>query len=618
MSNDLAPYTSSKELLHQALLDAGSSVKNNKYFCIFHDDHKNPNGSIKEIDGKWRFKCFSCGASGDYFDIIAHNQGRPLNDVIAETLKNDKPIPVPKEKATKKAKKRYRSIDEIVQMAERMIKGTCTQRYSYNNPDTRELDICVIRIEKHEGGKEFWQCYPVDGGYEIGLPKDTLRPLYNRARIRLSDTIILVEGEKCVHALAKHGIVATTALGGVNSIDHVDWAPLTGKSVILWPDNDPPDPKTGLIPGQEYIKGAMRNLGLLSPEPSIATIDPKAMNLGPKEDAADYIEREEAAGRNTDAIRKGLLEAFKYANRHGTSAKVIERIQHIIDGTYVTVPWAYPILSNQTRALKPGTVTIVGGTPGSNKSFFVMENAMDLHDRGVSLAILMLEEDKTYWAHRAMVIRDEMSKHFEDEWVQKNPQEALEAAHRHAAWLDDFGKCLHTTDDLYNRMETVVKWVNEQCQKRTRIIIVDPITLALCEGDLFREELKWLSHMKSDCRAAGSSLVLVTHPKQGNIPIGMNALAGSAAYQRVSQTILWIEHLDEDTEMDIVRLDDSGFGAPTRVEQTVKCNRRIHLLKTRNSSGHGLKLAYHFFGKTMSFSEQGLITKSVHKNKAGA
>ncbi len=616
---DLSPWTGSQDLLHNALLAAGSSLKNGKYFCPFHDDGKTPNGSVKETDGRWRFKCFSCGKSADYFDVMSHLHNKPVNDIVAEITRGATPPPPKAAPQEKKEKPIFNSIDDIVKFAEKKLQGTCTQRYKYSNPETQALDIIVLRIEQGNGKKEFWQAHPVPGGYQLGLPPNTKRPLYNRARLRDSQTVILVEGEKCVHALHELGIVATTSLGGVNGTAHTDWSPLAGKTIILWPDHDPRDPKSGLYPGLEYIKGAADQLKHLNPEPYILTLNPELLNLEPtKQDAYDYIHRERTAGLSNDIIREQLLIHFRGAKRHGASAAVIARIQAVIDGTFVPIPFAYPQLSRQTRALLPGTVTIIGGTPGSGKSWFALENVIDMHDRGITTATLMLEENHTYWVHRAMVFKDAASHHFDEAWVQANPEAALGAAHIHAQWMDNFGKTIHTVPHLYTTMEHVVKWVEEQAAKQTRVIVVDPITLAVCEGDLFREELKFLSMMKAAIDAAGASLILVTHPKQGNVPIGMNAMAGSSAYQRACQTILWMEHLDEDTEMIVKRLNDKHFGKPFWEDHEVQCNRRLWLLKTRNSSGHGLKLAFHFFGKTMNFAEQGLITSSTHKNKAGA
>ena len=618
MSTDLTPYTTSRELLHQALLDAGSQQVRNKYFCPFHQEGTTPNGAIHEHDGKYSFKCFSCGARGDYFDIIAHAQNRPLKEIIAETVNQGKPKPnaQPHEKRDFKP---FHTLEDVIHYYEKRLNGRCTRKHPYRYTDTEQIEYYLLRIEKADGDKEFTQTFQVEGGWALGLREKTNRPIYNRTRVKAADTIIIVEGEKCVEALHELGITATTALGGANGTEYCDWTLLAGKTAILWPDNDKLNPKTGKIAGQEYIKGVQRQLELLTPACSIRTIDIAPLNLPTKGDVADYIKREQENGRTNPQIIQQLHDIFRNAKRQGVAADVYERVSRVIDGTYVPIPWKHPQLSRQTRALLPGAITVVGGTPGSGKSWFVFENAIDMHERGISIAILTLEENRTYWAHRALAIRDGNSKYFDERWVQSNPQQALAAVEKNEAWLNDFGRCIHTNEQhLYPKIEHVIQWIAEQCARQTRIIVVDPITLAVCEnGQLFIEELKALSIIKRDIELTGASVILVTHPKQGNNPIGLNAMAGSAAYQRLVQTVLWLEHLDEDIDMDVIRLKQS-FGAPIKETVTVTCNRRMYLLKTRNSSGHKLSIAYHFLGETFSFTEQGLMVPTIKKNKAGA
>ena len=73
----------------------------------------------------------------------------------------------------------------------------------------------------------------------MGAP--SLRPLFRIPEIALASTVVLVEGEKCAEALASIGVEATTAMQGAEApIDRTDWSPLSGKSVIVWPDNDEP------------------------------------------------------------------------------------------------------------------------------------------------------------------------------------------------------------------------------------------------------------------------------------------------------------------------------------------------------------------------------------------
>lgn len=54
-------------------------------------------------------------------------------------------------------------------------------------------------------------------------------------------TVIICEGEKATDAATKlfPDYVAITSPNGAGSSHHADWKPLTGKTIIIWRDNDP-------------------------------------------------------------------------------------------------------------------------------------------------------------------------------------------------------------------------------------------------------------------------------------------------------------------------------------------------------------------------------------------
>lgn len=67
------------------------------------------------------------------------------------------------------------------------------------------------------------------------------RPLYNLPNIIRAPEIVIVEGEKAADALIAQNICATTAMGGAAApLEKTDWAPLKGRKVLIWPDNDGP------------------------------------------------------------------------------------------------------------------------------------------------------------------------------------------------------------------------------------------------------------------------------------------------------------------------------------------------------------------------------------------
>lgn len=42
--------------------------------CFFHNE-KSPSFTISYLDGKWLYKCFGCGRSGDVFKMIMEKEG---------------------------------------------------------------------------------------------------------------------------------------------------------------------------------------------------------------------------------------------------------------------------------------------------------------------------------------------------------------------------------------------------------------------------------------------------------------------------------------------------------------------------------------------------------------
>lgn len=128
-------------------------------------------------------------------------------------------------------------------------------------PPEHEEIVSVFPYLSSTGEKLFETCrieYRDDHGAKVlrenGKPKKIYKPrrpdgswgyppgqwsLYRIPDIDRAQDVVLVEGEPCADALNGIGITATTAPGGSSvKPEKVDWRPLAGKSVTLWPDND--------------------------------------------------------------------------------------------------------------------------------------------------------------------------------------------------------------------------------------------------------------------------------------------------------------------------------------------------------------------------------------------
>jgi len=609
---DIRPYTQSKDLLHQALIDAGSVFKNNKYTCPSpaHDD-KNPSASIKELDGHWKWKCHACGAGGDYFDIRAIIEGTTPERVIADLKNSNAPPPKTAAKAPQEPKKTYATLAEVVRIGEYVNKGKCTQQYEYANPDTRQPDLVVLRIETADG-KQFFPCHLTPGGWQTGYA-DGLRPIYNRSRVLRSQSVMVVEGEKCVHALQEIGIVATTSPGGARAAARADWSMLAGKTVYIWRDNDRTK-ENGENDGLFFQKTVVEQLMALDPLPDIRVIDIAATGLGPKEDAFDFIAKERKQRVPDDLIRQEIEDLMADGKPEGGSQGLYNRLRDIIDGRIDIVDWHWQILSNVTLALQPGTVTILCGDPGSAKSFFLLQAAIWWQLAGHRISIMELEDDREEHLKRALVQLDENSLIFDYHWLRKHGDTALEAYFRHKPVLDALAASIHDDPDTNHTLESMAGWVQEQCARKARVIAIDPITLVEPGREPWIAERKFMVDVKRAIRASGSSLILVTHPKKNRMnTINLDQIAGSSNYPRFCHTVLWLEHLANDEEVDVITYEEV-FGARKEVRlYGVKVNKKLHLCKTRLGCGHGYKLAYKMPGKSMCMTEVGLITKSAER-----
>ena len=139
------------------------------------------------------------------------------------------------------------------------------------------------RYIKKDGSKGYAYSHLNSEGVRVNtMPQfATGTPLYNLHGLAKypNETIYLVEGEKCVEALTKLKLLATTS-GGAQSDDKTDWQPLAGRKVIAWADNDDA--------GLGYIQRATQKL--LAFGATVKHIDIDALNLPPKGDVVDWLQ----------------------------------------------------------------------------------------------------------------------------------------------------------------------------------------------------------------------------------------------------------------------------------------------------------------------------------------
>ena len=165
--------------------------------------------------------------------------------------------------------------------------------HKYTDSDGNALHWIVRLKNPATGDKWIRHMRMNEGVYELkGVEYPEGRPLYNLHRLThdQSQTVWLVEGEKCADALTRLGLLATTT-GGADSAAKADLAPLQNRDVVIWPDND--------APGERYAIEVISRL--LKVGARVKLVDIEHLDLPEKADCVDWIEQfRESKGRDAE------------------------------------------------------------------------------------------------------------------------------------------------------------------------------------------------------------------------------------------------------------------------------------------------------------------------------
>lgn len=177
------------------------------------------------------------GDQGDIFALWAAARGlHDFNEVLKETEAwiGGETTPGLKKHEAKVKKQKLEKDPELKKQQE----AEYTYYDVYGSKVCTVYRYALIGEDGEPTGKKTFSIYRYSDKKWAAPP---VRPLYRLPDIINLTDVVLVEGEKCADALAAHGIDATTASGGSNTlIDKTDWTPLAGKRVYLWPDHDEP------------------------------------------------------------------------------------------------------------------------------------------------------------------------------------------------------------------------------------------------------------------------------------------------------------------------------------------------------------------------------------------
>lgn len=226
--------------------------------CPFHNE-KTASFTVYADDS--RYKCFGCGAAGDVIRFVMDHLGVGFPEAC-EILGGERQAPdAPRyEPPASDARTVY---DDLVAGASQ-VAPVAGQPLRLWNPKTgrwasfvpsmvfpyRASDAallgCVVRIDRDDGKETPQVRYALGVGPAkedgwVRWPFDRPRPLYGLERLAAdpSRQVLVVEGEKCADAGQRLlGLTTVSWPGGGQGWKYVDWQPLAGRSVALWPDAD--------------------------------------------------------------------------------------------------------------------------------------------------------------------------------------------------------------------------------------------------------------------------------------------------------------------------------------------------------------------------------------------
>ena len=256
--------------------------------CPFHNE-KTPSFTVKvEVDRPF-YHCFGCSAHGDAVQWLVDYKGMSMSEALA--FRDGKDATRPKggvdsssQQPAKPEPKKKKA--EFIEKLPENHEG----RYEYRDAEGK-LKFVVQRywIAKDEK-KSFGQYTRARKGEtrgwvkELAMEKD--RPLYRLAEVLAAPPerqIMVVEGEKCVHAVVEASGKALPICwaGGSGAWRKTDWSPLYGRPVLLVAD--------GQSDGHKCMKDIARFLRPQCPE--IFIVLPPLNKTGEKpRDIADEIE----------------------------------------------------------------------------------------------------------------------------------------------------------------------------------------------------------------------------------------------------------------------------------------------------------------------------------------
>ena len=552
----------------------GQRVKGNSCTCPWHED-RNPSAGIFEDDtGHWRVKCHACDRTDDVYGLRYEKPRISEGGKVKVSRTERKPTP-PMILADKNAVKVYCERDGIV-----------SAWYKYGPPES--LVLIIARIEQGNGKKTFRQFTPQGDGFAVGGLVKAGLPLYRQQDL-IGDTILVVEGEKAADAAWSIGIPATTSSGGASNAAKTDWSALTGKRVVLWPDNDAAGDKY-----MDEVQEILSDFGCV-----ISRINPADIGIKEKGDIADMVALWPEKGEREQAIVQTLMDE---AGQQGALAEMEEWHSNILSGKWKSLEFPLHSLGFLSRAALPGAVTLICADPGAGKSWLMLQFLQFWHEQGIKSVVRMFED--SIYVHMARILAQLTGEggHTDDAWLRVNAPALQSDMATHRKTLAILGsRIVAESDELWGPKE-VLAWAERNAKAGARVLMFDPITAIKQGKEPWLQDFELAMQLKGIAKKYGATIIITTHPRGTAKEPSLNGMAGGVAWSRFAHTVLWLEKHAQPKEISL------WSGGSSVV------NRSIHILKCRHGKGDGASIGVEF-GRDVIFREIGIIASDQGDNE---
>jgi replicative DNA helicase len=307
------------------------------------------------------------------------------------------------------------------------------------------------------------------------------------------------------------------------------------------------------------------------------------------------------------------LQAKPMAEANGAQA-VDKEIEAEIQGTRYAVKIPnFPCLST-TKALLPGSLTVLCGSPGASKSLLLLEWIWRWDMAGVPVSVLEMEKGAAFHMRRALAQIAACSTLTDDVWVKRNAEQARATKEHYRKQLERFSEeSVIQSPACRVDVDNIIRWIWSECRNGRRVIAIDPINAMAGQDRRFLDQERLVGEAGNLVTKYGASLIMVIHPatpKPGDkLVAAQENIQGSKSLRQFVDTILWLEAHGPESQS-FPHLDEYGQPEPAslgRMRPEQPYNRTLHLLKVRLAPGAGKRIGCWMNSENLWHTERGWI-----------